>query len=109
MFENSYSKPTRLFVSGGGEIISSERASQGDPLTQAIYAVPTIPLIKYLQQACPSTTQSWHADNDGAGDNLITLRKYWDKISRTGPGYGYCPYPAKTMLLTKLEFREETQ
>ena len=70
----------RLFVPGGGEVSSQEGTCQGDPLAMAIYAAAITPLIKSLGQACPSTTQCWYADDDGAADTLRTLRKYWDEL-----------------------------
>ena len=101
VFTNTYSKPVRLFVSGGGEILSEEGTCQGDPLAMAAYAVAMTPLIRQLDKACPSTAQCWYADDDGAADNLVSLRKYWDYLSRFGPGFGYFPNAIKTVLLTK--------
>ena len=67
------------------------------------------PLIQRLAKACPSTQQCWYADDDGAGDDLVTLRKYWDELTRAGPGYGYMynPNPTKTGLVTKPEHGED--
>ena len=45
---NTYQSPTRMFVSGGGEVLSSEGTTQGDPLGMAIYALAVIPLIQDL-------------------------------------------------------------
>ena len=77
VFSNTYSQPARLFISGGGEILSQERTGQGNPLAMAIYAVAITPLIEQLAQSCPSVTQCWYADDDGAGDDLAGLRQYW--------------------------------
>ena len=104
---NTYNKPVRLFVSGGSEILSQEGTCQGDPLAMAIYAVATTPLIKKLGNACQSITQCWYADDNGAGDDLVSLRKYWDKLIEIGPGYGYHSNPSKTVLLTKPEHQQE--
>ena len=91
IFTNTYIKPVRLFVFGGEEIASQEGTCQGDPLAMAIYAVAITPLIKKLAEVCPSTTQYWNADDDGAVDDLVALRKYWDELGAIGPGYGYLP------------------
>ena len=101
IFANTYSTPIRLFVSGGGEVLSQEGTCQGDPLAMAIYAIAVTPLIKRLGQACPSVVQSWYADDDSAADTLASPRHYWDTVKEVGPGYGYYPNPTKTVLVTK--------
>ncbi len=109
VFTNTYNDPIRLFVSGGGEISSEEGTCQGDPLAMAAYAVAISPMIKRLGQTCPSTTQCWYADDDGAADDLVSLRQYWSELEKIGPGYGYFPNGIKTILLTKPEHRMKAQ
>ena len=103
VFANTYSSPIRLFVAGGGEILSQEGTCQGDPLAMAVYAVATAPLVKHLAAACPSVVQSWYADDDAAADRLLQLRQYWDTLEQAGRGYGYHANAAKTILVTKPE------
>ena len=74
---------------------------QGDPLAMAIYAVAIMPMIQHLSRVCPTTTQCWYADDDGASDNLSVLRRFWDELNKVGPGFGYFPNAVKTILLTK--------
>ena len=89
-------------MSGGGELASVEGTCQGDPLAMALYAVAISPMIERLQDTtCPSVKQSWYADDDAAADTLTSLRTYWNKLKEIGPGYGYFPNAAKTVLLTK--------
>ena len=42
---NSYSRETRLFISGGEEITSAEVTKQGDPTAIPIYALGSLPLL----------------------------------------------------------------
>ena len=77
IFKNTYTKPTRLFVAGGGEISSCEETCQGDPLAMAIYSVAIMALIKKLEDICPSTVQMWFAGDDAPGDRLVKLRRYY--------------------------------
>ena len=50
IFKNTYTRHSRLFVSGGSEILSKEGTCQGDPLAMAIYAVAITPLIQRLEK-----------------------------------------------------------
>ena len=74
-----------------------------------IYAIDIMPLIQQWERACPSTTQCWYADDDGAADDLLILRKYWDTLNEHGPGFGYFPNAIKTVLLAKQDYQQEAQ
>ena len=45
---NCYATPSRLFIFGRGETLSSERTTQGDRTTIGAYALDILPLIKSL-------------------------------------------------------------
>ena len=66
---NTYQPPTRMFVSGGGEVLSSEGTTQDDPLGMAMYALAVIPLAGTCQQFC-----AW-----------------WDDLVASGTSFGYYP------------------
>ena len=53
---NCYQRPSRLFVSGGGELQSEEGTTQADPLSTPFYALATLPLIHHLERAPCCTT-----------------------------------------------------
>ena len=54
---NTYRKPIRLFIAGGGEILSFEGTTQGDPLAMAWYSINTVVMINILRSKVPKTTQ----------------------------------------------------
>ena len=44
---NCYATTSRLFIVGGGDILSSERTTQGNPTALGAYALEILPLIKF--------------------------------------------------------------
>ena len=105
VLENTYTKPVRLFVVGGGEISSSEGTTQGDPLAMAMYALAITPLINRLRQQVPDDAkQVWFADDSTSAGKLVALRRWWEHLTALGPGYGYYPNPVKTTLVVKPEY-----
>ena len=61
--------------------------TQGDPLSMVVYALSTLPLIARVSQ--PNLTQTWFADDAGAGASLQSLHRWWTALSEVGPKYGY--------------------
>ena len=103
VFVNTYSHPIKLFLSGGGVLLSQEGTCQGDPLAMAFYALAVCPLIRKLSSACQNTSQVWYADDDAAVGDLQDLRQYWEHVSSLGPAYGYHPNATKSVVLVKPE------
>ena len=85
ILNNTYQSPTRMFVSGGGEVASSEGTTQGDPLGMAMYALAVIPLINKLQELHRITSQVWFADDVTAASTCEQLRAWWDDLVASGP------------------------
>jgi hypothetical protein len=104
ILSNTYQSPTRMFVRGGGEILSKEGTTQGDPLGMAMYALAVIPLIRKLQEAHEDTSQVWFADDATAASKCHRLRSWWDDLVKLGPSFGYYPKASKTFLVVKGEY-----
>ena len=54
---NCYQSPIRLFVSGGGEILSKEGTTLGDPLGMAMFAHAIVLIILKLMEVCQMVYQ----------------------------------------------------
>ncbi len=79
--------PVRLFITGSGEIASTEGTTQGDPLAMAMYAIAA-PFIDQLRTSCPGVHQAWYADYATAVQESPTVV---ERTSRCGPLFGYHP------------------
>ena len=76
-----------LFIGWAESIFSREGVTQGDPLSMAMYAISTIPLIRRLSHE--HIVQVWYADDASAGGRLQSIRMWWDKLVQHGPAYEY--------------------
>jgi hypothetical protein len=101
---NTYRAPVRLFVTGSGEISSTEGTTQGDPLAMAMYALAIAPLINQLKDRCPDVYQAWYADDASGASTCSGLRQWWDELLHLGQCFGYHPNASKTYLVVKEEF-----
>ena len=100
---NTYRVPVRLFITGGGEIASTEGTTQGDPLAMAMYALAVTPLIDELRSRCPDVHQVWYADDATGASTCRNLRAWWNGLADLGPTFGYHPNASKTYLVVKEE------
>ena len=98
-------QPARVFITGGEELISVEGATQGNPLSISLYALSLQPLITRLHVSS-AAKQCWFADDATGSGSLKDLRKWWDKLSESGPPLVYFPNAKKCWLIIKPE-REE--
>ena len=94
-------------MSGGGEILSKEGTTQGDPLGLAMFALAIVPLILKLMEVCQTVYQVWFADDATAAASCEWLKQWWDALSTFGPHFGYSPNATKAILVMKNE-QEQT-
>ena len=85
---NTYRDPARLFITGGKEIKSAEKTTQGDPIAMGLYAVSLQPLITHLN-LFSSARQCWFADDTSAAGTLEELKIWWDEQVTDGPQLGF--------------------
>ena len=60
-----------------------------------------MPLIRAIRPDDGDGVQSWYADDGQAVGRFEMLRRWWDKLERLGPLYGYYPRAVKTVLVVK--------
>ena len=81
---NTYRKPTRLFITGGGEIASTEGTTQGDTLAMQFYGISTKQIILKLDQNFTNVHQVWLADDATGAGTLHNLKSWWDIVTVEG-------------------------
>ena len=86
-----------------------EETTQGDPLSMAIYALATIPLIARAQESITAATQCWFADDAGAAGRLRCLLSRWTKLETDGHLFGYNVTPPKAWLFVRDEHLQEAR
>ena len=98
---NTYRQPSRLFVTGGKELLSKEGTTQGDNLAMALYGLATVPLQNRIRFTETLVKQVWLADDAIGAGVLENLRNWWDTINNYGPGIGYYVNEPKSWLILK--------
>ena len=107
---NTYRNPSRLFISGGQEISSSEGTTQGDPLAMPWYSINTVTIIQNLRTMDPDVKQVWLADDASAGGTIESLNKWYDHLVSEGKKHGYYVNGSKSWLIAKsLEISENAK
>ena len=89
---NCYATPSRLFIVGVGEILSSEETTQGDPTSMKAYALGILPLIKFLLEFINlndmNAKEVVFSEDFSVAGSLNSIKDYWDKLIAIGPKYG---------------------
>ena len=104
---NCYATPSRLFIVGGGEILSTEETTQDDSRAMGAYALGILPLIKFLLQFINlnemNVKEAVFAEEFSIAGSLSSIKDYRDELIAISPKYGYFPKPAKSYLIGKEE------
>ena len=76
----SVGTPAKLSIIGGGEILSKEGITQGDPTATGVYASGILPLIhfllKFISINCLSAKEVVFADDFTVAGKLTSIRDY---------------------------------
>ena len=96
---NFYHGYAALFLQGSSDhLLSKEGVSQDDPLSLMPYPVAILPLIHSLKNP-KKWSQNWYADDSACEATLHSLHTWFSQLLSSGPGFGYLPQPAKTVLV----------
>ena len=98
---NSYRDPVRMVISGGGEIMSCEGATQGGCM-----------LLLLPHSLESSVIASWIPNKYGMPmmpQVQESAQRWWDCLTSIGPKYGYFPKSPKCHLVVKPEFKERAK
>ena len=96
---NTYSSNSRLSITGGYEINSSEGTAQGDPVAMPLYALALVPLLENISSK--DVNQVAYADDLTSAGQLESLLGWWTKLQNIGPYLGYFPKGSKSWLVVK--------
>ena len=102
---NCYAAPARLFIFGGGEVLSKEGTTQGDPTSMGTYALGILPmlhsLLDFVLTSDFQTREVAFADDLTVARKLADIKSFWNKLSTIGPKYGYFPKSTRSYLIAK--------
>ena len=78
---------------------------QDDPTALGAYALGILPLIKFLLEFINlndmNAKEVAMADGFFVAGSLNSIKNYWDKLTASGPKYGYFPKPTKSYPMVK--------
>ena len=96
---NTYRNLSRLFITGGDEILSKEGTTQGDNLAMSFYGLGTKPLLDKLSEQVPQVKQVWLADDASGEGRLNELKEWRDIIISEGQKIAYYANESKSWLI----------
>ena len=102
---NCYMCPARFFNVGGGELLSKEGTTQGDPTSVGAYALGILPLLQFLLDLISvnelSANEVAFADDFTVPGKLSSIKDCWSQLTSIDPKYGYFPKASKSYLIVK--------
>ena len=98
---NTYRGPSRILICGGGEILSQQGTTQGDPLAMSWYLVNTSVMIQSLRKSIPGVKQECLADDSAGTGQIMPLYKWYSHLRQVGKEYGYLVNESKSWLIVK--------
>ena len=98
---NTYRKPAKLFISGGGMILSNEGTTQGDPLAMPWYSLSTVTIIDSLWIQESPIKQVWLADDAASAGKIKSLHNWYQNLEIIGNRFGYYVNRSKSWLIVK--------
>ena len=102
-----YRLPSKLFLYNGKYVMSREGTTQGDNAAAPFYSISLYPLMNDLSSIVEF--QLFYADDGAGAGHIDNLKRWWDKLCERGPGYGYFPNGAKSILLVKPQHLSRAQ
>ena len=100
-----YAAPARLFISGGGEILSKEGTTLDDTTSMEDYVLGILPMLHSLLDFVLTndlqTREVAFRDDLTMAGKLPDIKDFWDKLATIGPKYGYFPKSTKSYLIAK--------
>ena len=101
---NCYETPSRLFIVGGGEILSSEETTQDDPTAMGAYVLGIVRfLLQFINLIEMNIKEAVFADEFSIAGSLNSIKDYRNKLTAISPKYVYFSKPVKSYLIGKEE------
>jgi hypothetical protein len=92
---------TILLIPGGGEILSQEGTTQGDPLAMPWYSINTFVLIESLRLSLSDVKQGWSADDPAVNGKVESLYNWYKHLNLEGKKFGFLFNGSKSWLIVK--------
>ena len=86
-------------IIGGGELLSKQGTTQGNPASMGAYALGILPLLQFLLDFI--SVNELNSNDFTVAGKLSSIKDYWIQLTSIGPKYGYFPKESKSYLTVK--------